>query len=92
MQDHVQISSANSITEEKNKKHSQRDRILALLRERGAIGATNAELNAICYRYGGRLFELRKCGFTIRTESVGGGLFKFYLIGEATFGSVKAAM
>jgi Helix-turn-helix domain len=62
---------------------SQRDRILDLLRERGSAGATNVELNAICYRYGGRLFELRKkCGFTIRTESLGGGLFKFYLIAE----------
>jgi hypothetical protein len=61
---------------------SQRDRILDLLRERGSAGATNVELNAICYRYGGRLFELRKCGFTIRTESLGGGLFKFYLMAE----------
>ena len=58
---------------------SQCDQILQLLRERGAAGITNVELNAICFRYGARLWELRREGHSIRTENRGSGVFAFVL-------------
>src|SRR5438445_5025815 len=54
---------------------TQRDRILSLLRQRGPADATNAELNQICFRYGARIFELRKVGYAIGTRAEGDGLF-----------------
>jgi hypothetical protein len=63
---------------------SQRNEILRLLRQRGSLGATNVELNAIGFRYGARLWELRKGGFSIRTERLEAeGLFRFVLVEEA---------
>lgn len=41
---------------------------------------TNAELTAICLRYGARIFELRKW-HTIEKRSLGGGLFVYELKG-----------
>lgn len=70
---------------------SQRARILTLLRERGAAGATNIELNQICFRYGGRIFELRKLGFGIRTIREGESIFRFVLHGEPERVSQPAA-
>jgi helix-turn-helix protein len=61
---------------------SQRERILSLLRSRGSSGATNLELNAICFRYGARIFELRKAGFDIKTRREGETEFRFVLVGE----------
>ena len=61
---------------------TQRDRILELLRARGPAGATNRELNEIGFRYGGRLHELRRRGYVIRTDRVNEGLFGFVLVGE----------
>jgi hypothetical protein len=58
---------------------SQRDQILRLLRERGPSGVTNVELNGICFRYGARLWELRREGHSIRTENRGSGVFAFVL-------------
>ncbi len=58
---------------------SQRDEILRLLRERGPAGATNMELNEKCFRYGARLWELRREGHSIRTENRGDGVFVFIL-------------
>jgi hypothetical protein len=58
---------------------AQRARILALLRERESTGATNVELNQFCFRYGARLWELRRAGHKIRTKSCGSGVFVFIL-------------
>jgi hypothetical protein len=58
----------------------QRERILELLLERGSKGATNVELNEICFLYGARIWELRRAGHNIKTENVGDGLFRFTLI------------
>jgi len=69
---------------------SQRGRILALLRERGTAGVTNIELNAIAFRYGGRLFELRKLGFRIRTIRTSDSVFRFVLEGEPVLPPVSA--
>jgi hypothetical protein len=58
---------------------AQRQRILALLQERGADGITNSELNRVCFRYGARIRELRRAGHNIRTDNLGDGLFRFVL-------------
>jgi hypothetical protein len=65
----------------------QRGRILELLQERGTEGATNIELNEICFRYGARLWELRRAGHNIRTENLGDGLFRFVLISSESHNS-----
>jgi hypothetical protein len=63
---------------------SQRQQILELLRERGSGGVTNAELNEVCFRYGARIFELRKAGHKIKTVGGPKGLFRFVLSPEAS--------
>ena len=51
---------------------NNRDRVLALFQARGVC--TNVDLNAICFRFGARIEELRKQGYDIRTgvRSAGG--------------------
>ncbi|OAE01884.1 hypothetical protein [Arthrobacter sp. OY3WO11] len=59
---------------------TQKERIYDLLEERGEQGATNIELNEICFRYGGRLHELRQESCRIRTTHVKGPVFRFTLL------------
>ena len=61
---------------------AQRERILRLLRERGPEGVSNVELNQVGYRYGARLWELRKQGFSIQTIREGESLSRFVLVSE----------
>jgi hypothetical protein len=42
--------------------------------------ATSDELNALCFRYGARIFELRKRGYDIRTEQIGVGIYRYTLV------------
>ena len=56
-------------------KLSQTARVLNLLKANGK--ATNSELNKICFRYGARIFELRKEGHIIVTNRVKEGLYEF---------------
>jgi hypothetical protein len=65
-----------------SKSPAQRERILSPLRSCGLAGATNLELNASCFRYGARIFELRKAGFDIKTFREGETQFRFVLVGE----------
>ena len=65
-----------------SKRPAQRERILSLLRSRGAAGATNVELNAIAFRYGGRIHELREMGYRIETVRESENLFRFVLVAE----------
>jgi len=65
-----------------SKRPAQRERILSLLRSRGAAGATNIELNAIAFRYGGRIHELRGMGYRIDTVRESENLFRFVLVSE----------
>jgi hypothetical protein len=65
-----------------SKRPAQRERILSLLRSRGAAGATNVELNAIAFRYGGRIHELRGLGYRIETVRESENLFRFVLVSE----------
>jgi hypothetical protein len=50
-----------------------------LLRERGRAGVTNLELNTVCFRYGARIWELRKQGFAVETRREGDSVFRFVL-------------
>jgi len=72
----------------KTERHqTQRSEILDLLKARGSAGATNTELNEIGFRYGARLWELKKEGYRIRTECLGDGLYNFTLLSEPISGS-----
>lgn len=82
---------AQEFSAEHDRRLSARERILRLLRARGPAGATNLELNAICFRFGGRLFELRRRGHTIRTENRGSGVFLFVLECESLFDSIDSS-
>jgi hypothetical protein len=66
-----------------SKSPAQRERILSLLRARGLAGASNVELNAIAFRYGGRIHELRRIGYCIETRRESENLFRFIFIAEA---------
>ena len=61
---------------------NHREQILALLQERGVRGIANDELNRICFRYGARIYELRKQGYLIETVRFGEGLFRFVYRGK----------
>lgn len=61
---------------------SQTGKLLNLLKRRGWRGATNVELNRICFRYSARLFELRRDGYHITTENLKYGVFKYTLVAE----------
>ena len=66
------------------KSTNQRERILALLIERGPQGVTNVEFNRdVCFRYGARIFELRRQGYRIETVRFGEGLFRFVYRGKS---------
>lgn len=45
---------------------------------------TNVELNAICYRYGARIFELKREGYPIEKAHQGGGVWTYELLKEAS--------
>lgn len=77
-----------SYDEAKGRIPTQLDKIVHLLREAGESGATNKQLNQICLQYDARVSDLRRKGFVINVESLGKGLYKYFLIktpSEETF-------
>ena len=58
-----------------------KSRILTRLR---AGPATNVELNAICFRYGARIFELKRAGYAIEKALVEKGVWVYTLRGRTT--------
>ena len=66
--------------QEAHRRASAKARVLARLQQGPA---TNEELNAICYRYGARLLELRRAGWPIDTEPLCAGVFVYRLRQEA---------
>jgi hypothetical protein len=46
---------------------TQREKVLLALEKSGSAGATNFELNGICFRYGARIKDLRDEGHNIIT-------------------------
>jgi len=68
------------LAQEQQRTDSAMWRILARLQQGPATGP---ELNAICYRYTGRMSDLRlHHGYTITKEHVTGGVWRYTLIGE----------
>jgi len=63
---------------------TQSDRILNILQERGSEGVTNVELNRDLgiYRYGARIFDLRRAGYRIDSRQLRTGLWRFTLLRE----------
>lgn len=59
---------------------SSRDRVLELFQARGIV--TNVELNQVCYRYGGRIHELRKLGYVIETGEKHQGIVSYSFHGQ----------
>lgn len=55
-------------------------RILKLLQKQRS--ATNRQLNAITFRYGARIHDLRGEGYVIKTVREHDGLFRFYYVGD----------
>jgi hypothetical protein len=59
----------------------RRDAALARVLRRLQRGpALNKQLNKICFRYGARIFELRRRGHQIKTQSAGKGVFRYVLM------------
>lgn len=59
---------------------SQIEKITDLFITRGEKGVTNIELNKICFRYGARIFNLRKEGYDIRKQHLTGSIWKYWLV------------
>lgn len=57
-----------------------KSRVLARL-QRGP--ATNVELNAICFRYGARVWELQRDGYRITKAPLSRGVWEYTLEGGA---------
>lgn len=53
--------------EKADKRINHKDLILTALLNAGEAGCTSEELNKICFRYSGRIFDLRKDGWEIKT-------------------------
>jgi hypothetical protein len=64
------------VVAEKKRCATNYDKVLARLRQGPA---TNVELNAICFRYGGRLHEMRENGLTILTQRHHNGIYVYTL-------------
>lgn len=68
--------------EAKKRLPSQKESILRLLREAGAIGVTNARLTKVAMRYGAPLGQLYQDGYKIETVNLGDGIVKYILRSE----------
>jgi hypothetical protein len=64
------------------RRRNSRDRVLKFLQDRGTC--TNVELNAVCFRYGARLLELRALGYVIETGAKRGGVVAYTYRGLKT--------
>jgi hypothetical protein len=64
-------------------KENQTSKILRVLKTNRYV--YNTDLNKICFRYGGRIFELRREGHNIQKEYVKPGVFKYWLVPERTY-------
>jgi hypothetical protein len=66
---------SDSAQQELARRENSRDRVLALFQAKQVV--TNLELNAVCYRYGGRIHELRQQGYDIVTGEKRGGIVHY---------------
>lgn len=71
------------VMREQERRMNNRERVLVQLIAAGVRGVTNRELlDEGGFRYGARLFELRREGYLIDTLPAGDGLFRFVLRGR----------
>jgi len=68
-----------------NDKQAQIKKILTLFKTKRTV--SNFELNKVCYRYAARIHELRKDGYRIVSNHVGGGLWNFVYMGHEDDGT-----
>jgi hypothetical protein len=61
------------------RRENSRDKVLALFQAKRVV--TNEELNAICYRFGARILELRSQGYDIVTGEKRGGIVVYHFRG-----------
>ena len=71
------------------KPNRQQKAILAALDDR--LWHESPELNAICFRYGGRIHELRGMGYEIEGECVTRGLWRYRLVAPPLNPQLEAA-
>ena len=71
-----------------HKKPTQVEKILQLLKDRGARGVFNYEMDNDLHipRYSSRLHELYRLGYDIRKERRKGGVVRYYLVKEELYG------
>lgn len=67
---------------ERDRRDNAKQRVLEALVGFGATGLTNTALNAICYRYGARIHELRAEGYGITKVHEGAGVYRYTLTGR----------
>lgn len=70
--------------ETKERTSSQRDRIIALLKQAGDKGVLNTQLSKVALRYNARIQELYVRGYKIESEDLECGLTKYILRSEPT--------
>lgn len=70
---------AAELDEEHDRRDSSKARILSRLRQGPAL---NTELNAIAFRFGARLLELKREGYAWTKEHQGAGVWRYMLTGE----------
>ena len=68
--------------EEPTNSKKQAERVLAMLKHGRSAGVSNLELNRIGFRYGARIWDLRKQGYKIRTVREAGRVFRFIIAPE----------
>lgn len=68
-----------ALVDELGRRATAKDRVLARLLAAGHTGVLNTELNAICYRYGARVFELARDGYRIEKLHVSRGVWRYIL-------------
>ncbi len=72
-----------------SRRGNQRESVLLALRAAGTGGVTNLQLNAICFRYGARIWELRREGYDIETKPEGESVFRFIYKGHKLRGQAS---
>lgn len=78
----VQTAQTALTFEDGDAEKQQRSMVLDALKKARSAGVVNVELNRICFRYGARLFELRRMGYSIKTTREAGRVFRFTLAPE----------
>lgn len=75
------MSNIEIYQEHKQRKESQKETILRLLKSVGDIGITNSTLSIIALRYGGLIHEIEMDGWQIEKVNEHGGVVR-YILGD----------